>query len=148
MSSSILDQDGIILASNYKRITSRLNTDFRITDRINAGYSVSYTHGKNNRINAGGTGNNSLVQSILVRPPVYSLTYPDGSPIYYFNGKRNPVGLAVEATHLNTTNRIIGNQYIDFEILKDLRFKTNISLDYITMKEDEFYPTTIDYRAG
>ncbi len=148
LSSSILDQDGIILASNYKRITSRLNTDFRITDRINAGYSVSYTHGKNNRINAGGTGNNSLVQSILVRPPVYSLTYPDGSPIYYFNGKRNPVGLAVEATHLNTTNRIIGNQYIDFEILKDLRFKTNISLDYITMKEDEFYPTTIDYRAG
>jgi len=148
LSSSFLDQDGIILNSNYKRITSRLNTDFKITNKVNVGYSVSYMYGKNNRINAGGTGNNSLVQSILVRPPVYSLTYPDGSPIYYFNGKRNPVGLAIEATHLNTTNRIIGNQYVEWEILKDLRFKTNISLDFITMKEDEFYPTTVDYRAG
>lgn len=148
LSSSFLDQDGIILNSNYKRITSRLNTDFKITNKVNVGYSVSYMHGKNNRINAGGTGNHSLVQSILVRPPVYSLTYPDGSPIYYFNGKRNPVGLAIEATHLNTTNRIIGNQYIEWEIIKDLRFKTNISLDFITMKEDEFYPTTVDYRKG
>jgi TonB-linked SusC/RagA family outer membrane protein len=148
LSSSFLDQDGIILNSNYKRITSRLNTDFKITNKVNVGYSVSYMHGKNNRINAGGTGNHSLVQSILVRPPVYSLTYPDGSPIYYFNGKRNPVGLAIEATHLNTTNRIIGNQYIEWEIIKDLRFKTNISLDFITMKEDEFYPTTVDYREG
>ena len=148
ISSSLLNQDGIILASNYKRITSRLNTDFKITDKLNAGYSVSFTNGVNNRINAAGTGNNSLVQSILVRPPTYSLTYPDGSPINYFNGKRNPVGLAKEVTHLNTTNRIIGNQYIDFEIIKDLRFKTNISLDFITMKEDEFFPTTVDYREG
>ncbi len=148
LNTSYLDQDGIILNSNYKRITSRLNTDFRITDKINIGYSVFFTNGKNNRINAGGTGNNSLVQSILVRPPVYSLTYPDGKPIYYFNGKRNPVGLAEECTHLNTTNRIIGNQYIEFELIKNLKFKTNISLDYLNMKEDEFYPTTVDYRVG
>ncbi|MGD9557829.1 MAG: SusC/RagA family TonB-linked outer membrane protein, partial [Mangrovibacterium sp.] len=147
-STSYLDQDGIILASNYKRITSRLNADFAVSEKMNIGYSLSFSHGANNRINAGGTGNNSLVQSILVRPPVYSLTYPDGSPIYYFNGKRNPVGLAEEATHLNTTNRLIGNQYLEYEILEGLKFKTNVSLDFISMKEDEFYPTTIDYRAG
>ena len=147
-STSVLDQDGIILASNYKRITSRLNTDFVVTKNLKFGYSFSFARSLNNRINAGGTGNNSLVQSILVRPPVYSLTYPDGSPIYYFNGKRNPVGLAEECTHLNTTNRIIGNQYLEYEIMKGLKFRTNISLDFISMKEDEFYPTTVDYRTG
>lgn len=147
-STSFLDQDGIILASNYKRITSRMNADFAVSDKLDIGYSLSYSHGANNRINAGGTGNNSLVQSILVRPPIYSLTYPDGSPIYYFNGKRNPVGLAKEATHLNTTNRVIGNQYLEYEIINGLKFKTNVSLDFISMKEDEFYPTTIDYRTG
>lgn len=87
LTSSYLDQDGIFLASNYKRITSRLNTDFQVTKRFSMGQSVSFTNGVNNRINAGGTGNHSLVQSILVRPPIYSLTYPDGSPINYFNGK-------------------------------------------------------------
>lgn len=148
LSTSVLDQDGIILASNFKRITSRLNVDFVVTDKLKIGYSFSFSRALNNRINAGGTGNNSLVQSILVRPPVYSLTYPDGSPIYYFNGKRNPVGLAEECTHLNTTNRIIGNQYLEYEIMKGLKFRTNLSLDFISMKEDEFYPTTVDYRTG
>ncbi len=148
LTSSYLDQDGIFLASNYKRITSRLNTDFKVTNRFSMGQSVSFTNGVNNRINAGGTGNHSLVQSILVRPPVYSLTYPDGSPINYFNGKRNPVGLAKEATHLNTTNRIIGNQYFNLELFKGLNIRSNINLDFISMKEDEFYPSTVDYREG
>jgi TonB-linked SusC/RagA family outer membrane protein len=147
-STSYLNQDGIILASNYKRITSRLNTDFKVSDKVTIGQNISFSNGKNNRINAGGTGNLSLVQSILVRPPVYSLTYPDGSPIYYFNGKRNPVGMAVECTHLNTTNRLIGNQYLEYDIIEGLKFRTNLSVDLITMKEDEFYPTTVDYRAG
>ncbi|HBL75768.1 MAG TPA: TonB-dependent receptor [Prolixibacteraceae bacterium] len=147
-STSVLDQDGILLASNYKRITSRLNADFTVTKNLKIGYSFSFARSLNNRINAAGTGNISLVQSILVRPPIYSLTYPDGSPIYYFNGKRNPVGLAEACTHLNTTNRVIGNQYLEYDLLKGLKFRTNISLDFISMKEDEFYPTTVDYRIG
>lgn len=147
-STSVLDQDGIMLASNYKRLTSRLNTDFLVTKNLKFGYSFSFSRALNNRINAGGTGNNSLVQSILVRPPTYSLTYPDGSPSYYFNGKRNPVGLAEECTHLNISNRIIGNQYLEYQIMEGLKFRANISLDFISMKEDEFYPTTVDYRTG
>lgn len=148
VSSSYLDQDGIFIASNYKRYTSRVNADFKVTPKVNIGYSVSFAHSKNDRINAGGTGNNSLVQSILVRPPTYALTYPDGSPLNYLNGKRNPVALAEECTHLNTTNRIIGNQYMEYEIMKGLKFRANLNLDYISMKEDEFYPTTVDYREG
>jgi TonB-dependent starch-binding outer membrane protein SusC len=147
-STSLLDQDGILISSNYTRITSRLNTDFKVSDRLKIGQSISYSHGITDRVSAGGTGNYSLVQSILVRPPVYSLTYPDGSPIYYFNGKRNPVYLAKECTHLNTANRIIGNQFLEFIILKGLKFKSSESVDFTAMKEDEFYPTTVDYRAG
>ncbi len=148
ISTSVLDQNGIFIASNYKRITSRANADFKVSDKLDLGYSLSFARSLNNRINAGGTGNNSLVQSILVRPPVYSLIYPDGSPINYFIGKRNPVALAEEVTHLNTTNRIIGNQYLEYEILKGLKFRTNLNMDFISMKEDEFYPTTVDYREG
>jgi TonB-linked SusC/RagA family outer membrane protein len=148
ISSSFLDQDGIFIASNYQRFTSRVNADFKVNPKVDVGYSVSFAHSKNDRINAGGTGNNSLVQSILVRPPTYSLTYPDGSPVNYLNGKRNPVALAEECTHLNTTNRIIGNQYMDYEILKGLKFRVNFNVDFISMREDEFYPTTVDYRDG
>jgi TonB-linked SusC/RagA family outer membrane protein len=56
--------------------------------------------------------------------------------------------MAEECTHLNTTNRIIGNQFLEYKIIEGLSFRTNFSMDFISMKEDEFYPTTVDYRVG
>jgi len=147
-STSYLDQDGIILNSNYKRFTSRLNVDFDITDYIRVGQSISYTNGVNNRTNAAGTGNLSIIRSLLVRPPSMSMYLPDGSINGYMIGMRNPVGMALYATNLNKSNRIIGSQYVEIDILKDLKFRSNFNLDYISMKEEEFMPSILDYREG
>ena len=147
-STSYLDQNGVILNSNYKRFTSRLNTDFAINDFIRLGQSVSYTNGVNNRTNAAGTGNLSIVRSLLVRPPNMSMYLPDGSLNGYMIGMRNPVGMALYATNLNKSNRIIASQYVEVDILKDLKFRSNFNLDYISMKEEEFMPSILDYREG
>lgn len=146
--SSFLNQDGIILNSNYKRVTSRLNVDFNVSDRVTFGQSISYTNSINNRINAGGTGNLSVIRELLVRPPTYSMYLPDGSLNGYQFGKRNPVGLAELATFTNKSNRIIGNQYAEINILDGLKFRSNLNLDLVTMREDEFLPSTLDYRPG
>lgn len=147
-STSYLDQDGIILNSNYKRFTTRLNTDFNLTDHIRIGQSISYTNGVNNRTNASGTGNLSIIRSLLVRPPNMSMYLPDGSINGYMIGMRNPVGMALYATNLNKSNRIIGSQYLEVDIFKDLKFRSNVNLDYIAMKEEEFMPSILDYREG
>lgn len=147
-SSSYLDQDGVILNSNYKRFTSRLNVDFNISDRVRIGQSISYTNAVNNRTNAAGSGNLSIIRSLLVRPPNMSMYLPDGSLNGYMIGQRNPVGMALFATNLNKSNRIIGSQYLEVDILKDLKFRSNFNLDYIAMKEDEFMPSILDYREG
>ncbi|MBC7000715.1 TonB-dependent receptor [Cytophaga sp. FL35] len=147
-SSSFLNQDGIILNSNYKRITSRLNVDFKVSDKLTVGQSLSYTNGTNNRINAGGSGNLSVVRELLIRPPSYAMYLPDGSLNGYQFGKRNPVGLAELATHLNKSNRIIGNQYGEFEFFEGFKLRSNLNLDFLSMKEDEFLPSSLDYREG
>lgn len=147
-SSSYLDQDGVILNSNYKRFTSRLNVDFTISDRVRIGQSISYTNAVNNRTNAAGSGNLSIIRSLLIRPPNMSMYLPDGSLNGYMIGQRNPVGMALFATNLNKSNRIIGSQYLEIDIYKDLKFRSNVNLDYIAMKEDEFMPSILDYREG
>ena len=147
-SSSFLNQDGIILNSNYKRVTSRINIDFNVSDKLTVGQSLSYTNGTNSRINAGGSGNLSVVRELLIRPPSYAMYLPDGSLNGYQFGKRNPVGLAEQATHLNKSNRIIGNQYAEYQFLEGLKLRSNLNLDYLSMKEDEFLPSTLDYREG
>lgn len=147
-SSSYLDQDGVILNSNYKRITSRLNVDFNISDKLTVGQSISFTNGTNNRINAGGVGNLSVIRELLVRPPIMSMYLPDGSLNGYSLGRRNPIGLAKYATHLNKSNRLIGSQYLEYAITPELKFRSNLNFDYIAMKEDEFIPSILDYREG
>ncbi|MCE7055008.1 TonB-dependent receptor [Algoriphagus sp. AGSA1] len=147
-STSFFDQDGIILNSNYRRITSRLNVDFNVTDRITVGQSVSYSNGVNNRINAAGTGNLSIVRELLIRPPTYSMYLPDGSINGYQFGKRNPVGLAELSTNQNKSNRIIAGQYLEYKLTDALKFRTSVNVDFLSMKEDTFIPSTLDYREG
>ncbi len=147
-SSSFLDQDGIVLNSNYQRFTSRLNLDFKASDKLKFGQSLSYTHDRNNRINAGGSGNLSVIRELLIRPPTYPNYLPDGSLNGYQFGKRNPIGLAELATHLNKKNRIIASQFAEYEITEGLTLRSNLNLDFIAMKEDEFIPSSLDYREG
>lgn len=147
-SSSFLDQDGVILNSNYQRVTSRLNVDYKVSDKFTFGQSISYTNGVNKRINAAGTNNLSIVRELLIRPPTFAIFLPDGSYNGYQFGRRNPVGLAELATNLNKSNRIIGNQYVEYNIIEGLKFRSNINLDYVSMKEDKFIPSTLDYREG
>ena len=147
-SSSYLNQDGIILNSNFKRITSRLNVDFDVSDRLTIGQSVSFSNSVNNRINAAGSGNLSIIRELLIRPPTYSMYLPDGSLNGYQFGKRNPVGLAELSTNLNKSNRIIAGQYLEYKIAEGLKFRTSINVDFLAMKEDTFIPSTLDYREG
>ncbi len=147
-SSSFLDQDGVILNSNYQRVTSRLNVDFKVSDKLTFGQSISYTNGANKRINAAGTNNLSIVRELLIRPPTFAIFLPDGSYNGYQFGRRNPVGLAELGTNLNKSNRIIGNQYVEYNVAEGLKLRSNINLDYVSMKEDKFIPSTLDFRPG
>jgi len=148
MSVAYLDQDGIILNSNFTNITSRMNVDFQVSKKLKVGQSIFDSHGINNRINATGVGNLSVVRSVLYRPPTYSMYLPDGSLNGYQWGKRNPVGLALETTHLNVSDRIIGSEYLEYEFFDGLKFRANMSVDVISMDEDYFMPSILDYRVG
>lgn len=147
-SSSYLNQEGILLNTDFRRITSRLNTDLKATDRLTIGQSFSYTNGARQKVNSGGVGNKSLVRELLIRPPTYAMYLPDGSYNGYQNGQRNPVGLANLATDEDNSHRLIGSQYAEFQILEGLKFRSNLNLDYISMKEDFFLPSSLDYREG
>jgi len=148
LSTSYLDQEGIIRNSKYKRFTTRANTEFDASEFIKVGTNISYTYSTNDRVSAGGMGNRSMVVALLTRPPTYALNYPDGSYLGYLNGKRNPIALAEECLHLNTSHRVNANEYLEISFTKWLKFKTSFSIDFEAQKEDEFFPSTVDYRVG
>ncbi len=81
-----LDQGGIIVGSDYKRYTARLNTDFNISKRVKAGVTLNGAFQEKNNINSG--GDMDAINAALYMAPTTPVTTsteglfglnPDGS---------------------------------------------------------------------
>ena len=138
ISANYFDQEGILLDTGYKRISSRLNVDYQAYDNIKLGASISYTNGFNN-LAVQSPGNNNPVQ-VWMNTPAYQTLFPtEGEPTWI----RNPVSLLTDPTFESSTNRIIGNIYGEVNIAKNLKFRSSIGLDLLSLKEDLFVPSTV-----
>ena len=152
VSGSYFDQKGIILASDFKRYSSKLNLSNQVNKAINIGMNntLSYTD-QNTPAGAGGAANPIRFTDLLA--PIYSLyvrdangmpvSNPDGSPVYnYLNPisvQFNPVGLAEKDEYITRVGRGIINPFAEISFLKGFRFKTNAAVDYINTRERLFY---------
>ena len=142
MSIGFLNNDGIVINSNYQRITAKANIDHQIKDFINTGIGLSYMHNEHY-----GGGNLQNIATIiptmdvvdengnLVNVPV---RYPDGTWGHFKRegngdtnkGLDNPVAEARTRDAKNYLNRLVSNAYIDFEIFDGFNFKTIGGLNY------------------
>lgn len=144
MSVSYLNNDGIIRASNYKRLTARANVNHKIKDFIRTGLNVSYMHsekkGGGNMLNYA-----TAIQTMdtlavdgsktLLHVPVQ---YADGTwghfPLegngYNSKGADNPVAAAETRDELNSWNRVVASAFVEIDLFKGLTFKSVGGLNY------------------
>ena len=79
-------------------------------------------------------------------PPIIPVRYDDGtygigSTLYQTYGT-NPVGLQETRDFIQNGNNILGNVFAEVEILKDLKFKSNLGVEYNSWNDRE--KTTFD----
>ncbi len=152
VSGGYFDQKGIILSSDFKRYSSKLNLSNQVNKSINIGMNstLSYTD-QNTPAGAGGAANPIRFTDLLA--PIYSLyvrdangmpvSNPDGSPVYNYQNpisvQFNPVGLAEKDEYKTGVGRGIINPFAEIKFLKTFKFKTNAAVDYINTRERLFY---------
>jgi TonB-dependent starch-binding outer membrane protein SusC len=143
-STNYYDQEGVVLGTRYRRLTTRFNNDFKLSSKFSLGQSLFYARGDNNRTSTG-ESNRSTVYFALVKAPVFPIYAPDGSYIPKDNiDRNNPIAVADLAHQSAITNRFTGNVYGQFDFNKNLFMKTSVQLDLENLKEDQFFPNTID----
>ncbi|WP_445736256.1 SusC/RagA family TonB-linked outer membrane protein [Mariniflexile sp.] len=133
-----LDQDGIIMNTGMKRYNLTVNTDTQL-GKFKFGNSlfVSRTIYDKESIN---DQTSILNSAILSAPnvPIYDPnniggfagpTLQDGEPTM------NPVAAQTLIDNTNTVNRILGNIYGEYELVKNLKFKVNAGFDLITFHD-------------
>ena len=140
------DQQGTIVGSGFKRGSARISVDNKLSDKVRSSTSIGLSQSNNNRIN-----NDNSIYGVLTTARLYATDLPvynaDGT--YYKNGSiENPVAAANEPFIKSTNNRLIGSQYIEFELIKNLKYRATFGLDYTYGRDDRFYSTLTNAGAA
>ena len=156
LSVNYFDQDGIIIKSNFKRYSYRLNLDHRISDKIKIGTSILGSYSINSGILTGsqsqGDGpavTGSVLGAAIGAPPTLK-PYKDDGSIFPFgeqaNGQyrevTNPLGLA-EILNRTAINRTLANLYGEVVIIKGLTYRASFNVDLQNSLNDQYSPRYI-----
>ncbi|OQY00310.1 MAG: SusC/RagA family protein [Bacteroidetes bacterium 4572_117] len=140
---SYFDQEGTLKNTNFNRITSRLNSDYKLFDGkviIGENLTVAFS-------NTVGTSTNSLLGNVVYdafRIPSLAPVYDTNDDFtgYPLSDVQNPVGNLERNKDNNKNNtRVFGNLFAEAHLFDGLKLKTNFGVNYTTFKSTEFNPT-------
>ncbi|TKC12739.1 TonB-dependent receptor [Pedobacter polaris] len=151
-SGGYFDQKGIVIGSDFKRFTGKFNLSNEVNKFLSFGINNTIGNSvQNTPAGAGGAANpvrfadaTANIYSLYVRDANGNPTFnASGLPNYsYINPVTpdyNPVGLNDLNQYLSKTIRITSNPYIQVKFLKNFTAKSLVSLDYTTIRENQFY---------
>lgn len=127
-------QDGVLEGPWYKRYTFRINSEGK-RGILTFGENISLIHTNQKLTNL---WTSSFTNALSMPPviPVYDPNEPSGRGGYgYGNGRyetynTNPVALQESVNDRQTHNRVVGNVFAEIEILKGLKYKANLGVDF------------------
>lgn len=141
ISGGYFDQTGVVIGSGFKRGNFRFNFDQHINDRLKTGVSLSLTRSIQDRIST--SDRQGIVAVAIVKSPAVPARLEDGSlnPVNpYISNIDNPLIIADQIRNQAFNNRIIGNGYIDLEIIDGLTLRSTLGVDYLNLEEVLFVP--------
>ncbi|MDE5642999.1 MAG: SusC/RagA family TonB-linked outer membrane protein, partial [Muribaculaceae bacterium] len=120
-----MDQDGIIIGSDFNRFNSRFSVDSHFTKWLKIGGQLAYTR-TNETITLNDGSNGIIMQAMTMQPdvPVYDFAGNYASPSNV-NGSSswNPVALALQRNNTLLRQNITGNFYVDVDFLQKFTFR-------------------------
>lgn len=145
-----MDQDGIVLNSNFRRTTARLNAEESFFDnkrlkvKLNLTASDIKETGIPNGANAGSDG--QVIIHALMANPTRSVYDQNGNYTNFnMNAHYNPLYLLSVYNDKTNTFRVLGNTEATLRILPGLNYKFNLGIDKTTSERNTtMFPNLTD----
>lgn len=133
---SYLNQNGIAINSGLERISGRLNVDFQATDRLKLGANVLFAT-VNQDVYSEGTSYSSPFytsrSAVVPSDPVYNADGSWNRELIRIDD-RNPALSAMYDYQREYVTRAFNTLYGEYEFIKNLKFKSTLSYDYVITK--------------
>lgn len=140
ISAGYFKQGGILLGTDFRRFTGRLNLDHQVNKWFKLGSNFSVSNTFNNRVEGDQTLNGPLPNAIS-ESPLISVYNADGT--YNETGDfANPVAIGKESINKANTFRTLGNIFGEAKLAKGLTLQEKYGFDYYELNEHSYDPAT------
>ncbi len=150
LSLGYMDEEGLLRNDDLKRYNGRIGLDHAITNNLKVGASLLYTHRDWNRRQDEVFGQ-LIKMHALAQPYLSDGTILD-KPSELATSHTNPLLNEVSGYYDNNTqsNRLFGNIYLDWELIKGLHFKSVFGIDQNSSRFGEYedFMCTGNYQSG
>ena len=144
-----MQQEGIIIGSDFARFNVRTSVDATVSRLIKAGGSIAYTNTDETLTNNDG-GDGVVLQALAMQPdiPVRGFDGAYAAPSSQYGSSRyNPVWLALSRYNQMERRRTTANLYAEISLLKDLKFRSEYGFDVSNSLNTSFSPA-YDFGPG
>lgn len=138
---SYLTQEGTIKKTDYERISIKQNIEKTIVKKVlSVGTNINFSQSKENRI-LEGSNTVGIMNSAIKLEPVIPVYNEDGtygySPFVDYN---NPVADIDYTNNKRKRFSLVGNAYLDWNIIEGLKFRSSFGVDLRKTDDYEFLP--------
>ncbi|MGV3559589.1 SusC/RagA family TonB-linked outer membrane protein [Larkinella arboricola] len=149
LSGAYFNQKGVVMNSDYNRFSVTSNIDVKASEKLRVGLNIfaqrSNKAGVISQELSGGPSSTGVIASAFKFGP--------DQGIYGANGRfsvaaindpiDNPYALATQRQNDNVTDQVQGNLFAEYQLWKDLKFRTTLGATTNSGRTGTFVPTTI-----
>jgi TonB-linked SusC/RagA family outer membrane protein len=146
------EQEGVVKYTGFERYSAKLSVDSKLGSGITVGASVLPTYITQKKTTSN-TGRDDIIGNSFWQNPVMKPYDESGNLIPFINSPANPYKsawsgvnplFALREIKNRTYNfQTLGNLYAEWEIVKDLKFKTSINGILNNVEDETYIPKTI-----
>lgn len=150
ISGNYANEDGIVIGTGQETFGGRANINVKYKN-VKFGANASIAHMLYDLVPTDDRfTKETIVASALAMAPIFPVYNEDGSynfDNYNWSHKQqaviNPVALALERKDRMKRNKVMGKVYFNWEIIKDLNFKTEFSTSWNSFRREIYRPSTL-----
>ncbi len=151
ISGSYFGQEGIIIGSDYQRLTGKVSVSTQAKEWFNIGVNLNVAQSTTNIIGSSGDGfggnGGSVIRYAFFRSPAIPIYDKNGEFVdlpnnpEFFGDGYSPVGLANNTYNVNKDVQILGDINAKIDFAKNLSFSTKFGIDNNNYKRRRFNKT-------
>ncbi len=146
------NQGGMILNSDYKRITGRLNLDQKVSRTVKMGINLSYTHSEANGEDGSNnsTTSDDMYQKAITLSP-FAVPYDDNGNLNRYvtsDLKYNPLWNSHQYSDLTKIDRFLVNLFTEIDLVKGLKYRFNSKYDIRNQNEESYQTRLHEFGAA